>query len=115
MLGGLVTMPVIEQMLMMWPPPRARMPGSTALIMSTAPKKFVSKSAPDLGVVALLDRGQVAVAGVVDEHVDPAEGALGLARRPLDLGAVGDVERERRSRARDGRRRGPARSRGGGR
>ena len=29
----------------MWPEPWARMPGSTALTMSTAPKKFVSNSA----------------------------------------------------------------------
>ena len=45
MLGGLVTRPVIEVMLTMSPLPCARMPGSTALIMSTAPKKFVSNSA----------------------------------------------------------------------
>ena len=70
---------------------------------------------PHLGVVALLDRGQVAVAGVVDQHVDPAERLVGRGDGGGDLGAVGDVERDGDARGRRSRRRSPAPPRCAGR
>ena len=57
---------------------RARMPGSTALIIATVPKKCVSNRVADFGVVAFFDRGAVTVAGVVDQDVDAAEPFFGL-------------------------------------
>ncbi len=54
-----------------------------------------------LGVVALLDRRQVAVAGVVDQHVDAAErGRAAAATAASICASVGDVERRRRCAAR---------------
>ena len=47
----------------------------------------------NFGVLALLDRGQVAVTGVVDQHVDPAERVVGRRDRRRDLAGVGHVER----------------------
>ena len=77
------------------PDRRARMPGRTALIIATVPKKCVSNRGADVGVVTLLDGGAVAVACVVDQHVDTAEPLLGLPHRGRHLLGVGDVERDR--------------------
>jgi hypothetical protein len=49
----------------------------------------------DVVVVAFLDGGAVAVAGVVDQDVDPAEALLSLGDGRGDLRGVGDVERQR--------------------
>ena len=49
----------------------------------------------DLGVFALLDRGQIAVAGVVDQHIDSAECHLRRRDRGSDLAGVGHVESNR--------------------
>ena len=48
----------------------------------------------DVGVVAFLDGGAVAVAGVVDQHVDAAEPLVGLLHGGGDLLGIGDVERD---------------------
>jgi hypothetical protein len=50
---------------------------------------------PHLLLLAFLDRGQVAVAGVVHQHVDAAEGALRLLHRGVHLRRIGDVEAKR--------------------
>ena len=47
----------------------------------------------DLLVLALLDRGHVAVAGIVHEHVDAAEGVTRRLHRRRHLGRLGDVQR----------------------
>ena len=73
----------------------ARMPGSTARVISARPKKLASNMRADLGVLALLDRREIAVAGIVDEHVDAAEARLGRLDRFGDLVRLGDVEAER--------------------
>ena len=49
----------------------------------------------DRRVLALLDRAHVAVAGVVDQHVDAAEGALGFLDGGGDRVGIGDVELQR--------------------
>jgi hypothetical protein len=46
----------------------------------------------DVGVVTFLHGGSVAVAGVVDQHIDATELRLGLPDSVSDLGGVGDVE-----------------------
>ena len=46
----------------------------------------------DVGVVTFLDGRAVAVAGVVDQHVDATELLFGLADSVGDLGGVSDVE-----------------------
>jgi hypothetical protein len=46
----------------------------------------------DVGVVAFLDGCPVSVAGVINQGVDVAELAFGLAYRTSDLGAVGDIQ-----------------------
>ena len=48
-----------------------------------------------VGVVAFLDRREIAVAGVVDEDIDAAEASLGRLDRGVDLLLLVDVERER--------------------
>ena len=53
-------------------------------------------------LLALLHRGAVAVAGVVDQHVDPAEALLGGADGGGHLTGVGDVEGERERRLGEG-------------
>ena len=50
---------------------------------------------PDVDVVALFDCCAVAIAGVVDQHVDTAEPLLGLLHGGRDLLGFGDVERGR--------------------
>jgi hypothetical protein len=50
---------------------------------------------PNVGVVALLDRREIAVAGVVDEDVDPAEPGHGRLDRGVDLILSVHVERKR--------------------
>ena len=62
------------------------------MIIATVPKKCVSNSVADVGVVALFDRGAVAVAGVVDQYVDAAEPLVGLLHGRGDLRGLGDVE-----------------------
>ena len=47
-----------------------------------------------VGVVAFLDRGEIAVAGVIDEDVDAAEASLGGFDRGVDLILLVDVESE---------------------
>ena len=79
---------------MMWPLPWARIPGQHGLDRVDHAEVVGVEERADLGVLALLDRGEVAVAGVVDQHVDPAEGLLGRGDRARDLGLVGDVERD---------------------
>ena len=46
--------------------------------------------------VALLDRGDIAIAGIVHEHVDRAEPRLRGRHRRTDLRGIGDVERQRK-------------------
>ncbi len=80
---------------MIWPARRARIAGSTAWIIATAPNTLTLELAAQLVERGLLDHALAAVPGVVDEHVDrPA-----LLREPLDrgrdLGAVGHVEHDR--------------------
>ena len=69
------------------------MSGRTAWITATAPKTLTANWARTLEA-RLLDRALEAVAGIVDQHVDPA----GLAQRVLDALAharfVGDVEQD---------------------
>lgn len=48
----------------------------------------------DLGVLTLFHRGQVAVSGVVDQHIDSAEAPVGRRHRGRDLAGVGHVERD---------------------
>ena len=55
-----------------------------------------------VGVVAFLDGGAVAVAGVVDQHVDAAEALPRPPHRLRDLRVVGHVERDRERRVRVG-------------
>ena len=45
-----------------------------------------------LGVLPLLHRGQVAVAGIVHENINPAERRVGRRDGRRDLAGVGDVE-----------------------
>ena len=74
----------------------ARMIGRTARVMAARPKTLVSNMARMSRVVALLDRREVAVAGVVHEHVDAAEL---LPSSPStaggDLGRLVDIELQR--------------------
>ena len=50
-----------------------------------------------VGVVAFLNRGEIAVASVVDEDIDTAEASLGRFDRGVDLTLLVDVERERKA------------------
>ena len=91
-LGGVVVAtpgkpmkPPMEEILTICPLRCFRMPGSTAWVMAARPKKLVSNMAANLIVLALLGRRQIAVAGVVDQHVDAAEFGLGLLHRLGDL------------------------------
>jgi hypothetical protein len=59
--------------------------------MATGPKKLSLEQGADIGVIAFLDGGTVAVASVVDQYVDAAERLLGLANRVGDLPRIGDV------------------------
>ena len=75
----------IEERLTIVPERRARMPGSTALIVRDGAEEVGLEQGSDVGVVALLDRGAVAVAGVVHQDVDAAEARprpRGPRRRP---------------------------------
>ncbi len=47
-----------------------------------------------LGVGGLLGRADVAAAGVVDQHVDPAVAVGQIPHRGLDAEGVGDVQRQ---------------------
>ena len=47
----------------------------------------------NLVVLALLDGGEITVAGVIDQDVDLAEALLGLLENRRDLRAPGDVQR----------------------
>ena len=49
----------------------------------------------EIGVVRRLDGRHVGVAGVVDDHVDPAEAVAGGGQRLPCLGGIGHVEAER--------------------
>ena len=70
-------MPVIERMLTMWPDPRARIPGQHRLDHVHRAEEVRVEQRSHLVVVALLDGGEVAVARVVDEHVEAAERGVG--------------------------------------
>jgi hypothetical protein len=48
----------------------------------------------DVGVVAFFDGGAVAVAGVVDQHIDAAEPLFCLLHSGGDLFGTGDVKRK---------------------
>ena len=87
----MICTPIVE-MLTIAPERRARIPGSTALIIATAPKKLSVEQFADVGVIAFLDGCAVTVAGVVDQHVDAAELLLRPIGRVSDLRGVGDVE-----------------------
>ena len=50
---------------------------------------------PDMILLALLDRREIAVAGIVHEHVDTAEPRLCLGDRRGDVLPVGNVEPKR--------------------
>ena len=82
----------------MWPLPCARMPGSTALMSVDHAEVVGVEELADLGVLALLDRRHVAVAGVVDQHVDAAEasvrgrhGVAASARRSVTSSATANA------------------------
>lgn len=59
----------------------ARIPGSTALINATGPKKLVAKSASRSAWSASPHRRTEPVAGVVDKDVYPGEAGFGLPYR----------------------------------
>ena len=50
---------------------------------------------PDLLVLALLQRGHIPVPCVIDQNIHPAESVFGCCDRRGNLGAVGDVQRQR--------------------
>ena len=72
---------------------RSRIPGRTAWISATGPKKLVAKSSWTWSSCCLLDGGAVAMAGVVDQDIDGAEALPGGAHDVTYLGMVGDIER----------------------
>ena len=73
----------------------ARMIGSTARSQGREAKHIGLEHRPDVGVVAFLDRREIAIAGVVDEDVDAAEAPPGGLDGGFDLGLLLDVEFER--------------------
>ena len=91
-------MPPIDDTWMMWPLRCARRYGSAAWVTHSAPNTLVSIWARASCLGELLDEAEVAVAGVVDDDVEPAE----VVVRLLDGGevgvAVGDVELDRQQR-----------------
>ena len=74
--------PPIEEMFTIAPAFCARMSGRTARVTASEAEKIGLEHGADVGVVAFFDGGQVAVAGVVDQHVDAPE----LLLRHLDGG-----------------------------
>jgi len=66
------------------------------------PEHIGLEHGPDFGVLALLDGGEIAVAGIVHQHVDPAEASLGLAHDGRHLAGHVDVQRGDQRRFREG-------------
>ena len=58
---------------MMWPDPCLRSTGIAALVTLMTPNRFVSICA-DIFEACVLYRADVAIARIVDEHIEPAEG-----------------------------------------
>ena len=70
------------------------MPGQRRLDQRDGAEEVGREQPLHVGRITLLDSGPVAVSGVVDQHVDAAEGILGLTHRGSHLLVVGHVERE---------------------
>ena len=70
------------------------MTGSTARVTFSGPNRLVSIWARKSSGADLLEEAGVEVAGVVDQHVDPAEPLDGGVDGGLRAGGVGDVERD---------------------
>ena len=78
-MGGFATSPVIEEMLITCPRAARTHAGQHGLDHRDDAEVVRVEERADLVVLAFLDGRHVAVAGVVHEHVDAAEGALRLA------------------------------------
>ena len=89
--------PPTEEMLTIAPDFCARMIGSTARVIGGEAEEIGLEHRAHVGVVAFLNRREIAVASVVDEDIDTAEASLGRFDRGVDLTLLVDVERERKA------------------
>jgi hypothetical protein len=80
-------------MLTTWPEPRAHR-GQDRLGHSDEPKHVRLKLGAVAGFVAFLEGGEIAVARIVDEHVDSAR-FLGRGRHSFDVFGRRDIELQR--------------------
>ncbi len=80
------------------PAPACPHPGQHRLDQLQRSEQVGVEQGMDVLVLAFLDRGQIAVAGVVDEHVHAAEAGLGRRDRRRDLARIGHVELDRKRR-----------------
>jgi hypothetical protein len=87
--------PEIEVIVKMCPVFCARITGSTARVTFMVPKVFVSNCFFDELEGGLFEQTELAVAGVVHEHVDAAEAREGRLDALPGLLFVGDVEGQR--------------------
>ena len=85
-------LPATDDMLMMAPPPRSIMPGSTARIVRTIDLHVEVEREVEIGVLHLQDRAGMDEAGAVEQHVDRAD----LGDRRVDRAVVEHVELARR-------------------
>jgi hypothetical protein len=83
--SGLAMRPAVDEILTMWPPPRARMPAAAACD-DTIGASTLSSSIPTpvVGVCAI-DRRQQHYTGIVDQDVETSEVPLGLGDDALIL------------------------------
>ena len=91
-------MPPIELTWMMWPEPCSRMIRQRRLCHPERTEEVRLELAADVGLAHLLDEAEVAVAGVVDDDVEPAEAIVRLLHGGEVRVAVGDVEGDRQDR-----------------
>ena len=78
---GNAEMPPIEETCRMWPLPCARRNGSAAWVTHSAPNRLVSIWSRASCLADLLDHAELAVAGVVDDHVEAPEVLVRAADR----------------------------------
>ena len=89
---GIEISPNSEERLTTWPSPEAIRCGRNSLVPWTTPQKLIADDPVEVVVLEVLEVAGQRDAGVVDDHVDPAE-LLGDRRGVRrERGAVGDVE-----------------------